>query len=217
MAAELEADLADAAAAGVDAEVYLGDDPRSVAVAWARERGLVRPRLRIALTGAAAVVGAVPGAALGLFAAYGLSGPAVGEMFGAPVRVGPQAYEMYLDPPTWLILVLYALGAAFAYAGGLTAVRAVLAWRDDPAAARTVRALSVSLPLVVLAAIAATITFSWTLGHSTRAPVVMADVAVAASVLALGTGLVRALVVREARGGGLAADSPFGLARRSFG
>jgi hypothetical protein len=199
MAAELEADLAEAAEAGVAADVYIGGAPRDVAVAWARERGLVRPRLRLVLTGAAAVVGAVPGAAFGLFAAYGLSSPAIGQMFGDEVRVGPASYEMYYEPPGWLILALYALGAAFAYAGALAAVRAVLTWRHDPAAGSTVRALTAWLPLVVLGTIAATITFSWLLGHSTSARVVVADVVVAAAALAFGAALVRALSVRAAR------------------
>lgn len=199
MEAELAADLADAAAAGLEPEDYLGADPRALAAAWARERRLVRPRLRVVLTGAAAVVGAVPGAAFGLFAAYGLSSAAVGEMFGTPVRVGPASYQMHYDPPVPLLLALYALGALFAYAGALAAVRAVLAWRNDPALAVTVRALAAWLPLVVLAAIAATITFSWALGHSTSARVVFADVAVAASVLAAGAALVRLIAVRASR------------------
>ena len=202
MAAELEADLAEAADAGLAADVYIGGAPRDVAVAWARERGLVRPRLRLVLTGAAAVVGAVPGATFGLFAAYGLSSPAIGQMFGDEVQVAPGSYEMFYEPPGWLILALYALGAAFAYAGGLAAVSAALAWRHDPAAGRTVRTLAGWLPLVVLGAIAATIAFSWSLGHSTEAYIVVADVAVAACSLAAGVAIARAFVVREARGRG---------------
>jgi hypothetical protein len=202
MAADLEADLSDAAAEDVTPEEYLAGDPRELAAAWARERGLVTPRLRAGLTSVAAVVGAVPGAAFGLFAAYGLSSPALGEMFGRPVRVGVEAYEMYLEPPAWLLLGLYAVGAGFAYAGALAAVGAALAWRHDPAAGRTVRTLAAWLPLVVFGAIAATIAFSWLLGHSTEGHIVVADVAVAACSLAAGVAIARAVVVREARGRG---------------
>jgi hypothetical protein len=70
MAAELEADLEEAASDGVSAEALLGSDPRSFAAAWAAERGLIgRPRpigrrlawvpLAIAACAMIAVTGAV--------------------------------------------------------------------------------------------------------------------------------------------------------------
>lgn len=70
MAADLEADLAEAAADGASPEEVLGPaafDPRSFAASWAAERGLVRPapvlrrRIPVALVGfvALAIVGLV--------------------------------------------------------------------------------------------------------------------------------------------------------------
>jgi hypothetical protein len=60
MATELQIDLLAAAEEGVTSDRYVGHDTRSFAVAWATERGVVRPPLRIALTTVAAVVGAIP-------------------------------------------------------------------------------------------------------------------------------------------------------------
>src|SRR5919197_6324793 len=51
MAAELEADLADAAAEGVTADELLGSDAQSFAASWATERGVIPrgvPRLLLA-------------------------------------------------------------------------------------------------------------------------------------------------------------------------
>jgi len=60
MAADVKADIAAAEADGFSAAAVIGADPRAFATAWATERGIVRPRLRLALTAASALVGAVP-------------------------------------------------------------------------------------------------------------------------------------------------------------
>ena len=63
MAADLAADLKDAAADGVSAEEFLGtgaDDARSFAAYWAAERGVVEPRPgRDRLSGRSLVLGAI--------------------------------------------------------------------------------------------------------------------------------------------------------------
>jgi hypothetical protein len=80
MAAELEADLAEAEADGVSATEMLGEsDPRRFAAAWARERGLVAPpqpkksRKQAWLWIAAFVLALAFVVVLGLFAAVGVS------------------------------------------------------------------------------------------------------------------------------------------------
>jgi len=54
MAADLEADLAAGAAEGYSPVSVVGADAKAFAAAWATERGVVRPRLRLALTATAA-------------------------------------------------------------------------------------------------------------------------------------------------------------------
>jgi hypothetical protein len=203
MAAELEDDLAKAAAEGREPEEYVGADARLFAREWASARGLVRARLRLVTTIGAAVVGALPGAAFALFAAYGLSSPAIGDMFGSPVRVGENAYQNYFEAPVWLILPLYVLGALFACGGALAGASAVLAWRLDPIRASTRRLLVAALPLGTGAAVAATILFASTQRFGTTASVVLADAFVAVAVFALFVGGARVLAVgRWVEGGG---------------
>jgi hypothetical protein len=73
MAAELEADLAEAAADGVSPEELLGEDPRSFAASWAAARGVGRPsratKALLLAAIAAFLAVAITGAALALFAA----------------------------------------------------------------------------------------------------------------------------------------------------
>lgn len=200
MAAELEADLGAAAAEGMSATSVIGSDVRGFAAAWALERGVVRPRLRLVSTALAALVGAVPGAGFGLFVAYGLSSEAMGSILGAGnVRVGDTSYQAPLLLPTWLLLVLYTLGAVFAYGGAVGAVAAVLHWRFDPAFARTVRSLVTTLPVCTAGAVGAAIVFASTRHFATSIDVVFADAAVAAAVLASGVALVRYRAVRHER------------------
>jgi hypothetical protein len=200
MAAELGADLENAAAEGLSATSVIGSDARGFAAAWAIERGVVRPRLRLGLTAFAALVGAVPGVGFGLFVAYGLSSQAIGSMLGAgEVRVGNTGYQATLSIPTWLLLVLYAVGAAFAYAGAVGAVAAVLQWRFDLALVRTVQSLAMALPVCTAAAVGAAVLFASTRDFATSTDVVFADAAVAATVLASGVVLVRYRAVRRER------------------
>ncbi len=200
MAADLEADLAAAAKEGVSPEAFVARDPNAFAIAWATARGVARPRLRLALTAAAAVAGAVPGAGFALFAAYGLSSPAVGEILGgAETRVGEHTSVTYLNLPTWLIGTLYALGALFAYAGAVATVAGVLRWRLDPAAGQTVRSLAAALPVATAAAIAASVLFASTRGFSTETPVVAGDAVVALAVFGAAVVGVRVLAVLRGR------------------
>jgi|SRR5450759_493431 len=76
LAAELEADLAVAQSDGTSTGAYVGNDPHGFALEWASARGLVRTRLALISTALASVLGAIPGAVFGLFAAYGMSSEA---------------------------------------------------------------------------------------------------------------------------------------------
>lgn len=200
MAADLEADIAAAAAEGHSARSVVGADAKAFATAWATERGVVRPRPRLALTAVAALVGAVPGVGFALFVAYGLSSEAMAEILGGGmVRVGENAYEPQLSPPSWLLLVLYGLGAVFAYAGAVGAVAAALHLRSDPVVSPTVSSLAAALPVATAASVAATILYSSTRGFSTELAVVLADAAVAGGVFALSVASVRLHAVRRER------------------
>ena len=200
MAADLESDLEAAAAEGVPPVVVIGSDVRRFAAAWATERGIVRPRLRLVTTVAAALVGVVPGVGFALFVAYGLSSEAMGAILGAgEYRVGDTGYQATLSVPEWLLLGLYALGAMFAYAGAVGAVAAALSRRFDPAFAPTVRALAFTLPLAALAAVAATVAFASTRDFSTDLSIVVAEMVVAGTVFACGVAFARVRAVRHER------------------
>jgi hypothetical protein len=92
MAAELEADLAEAGAEGVTPQQLLGADPRAFAAAWAAERGTASRRSRQA----------VLFAALALFVAVAISGLGI-AFFGGPshtVRVAsPTTIALREAPP----------------------------------------------------------------------------------------------------------------------
>ena len=78
MAADLEADLSEAAGEGVSAEEVLGSgafDPRGFAAAWARARGVVPPPVPVLPAAPAAPVGSRRASRVGL--ALALSGLAV--------------------------------------------------------------------------------------------------------------------------------------------
>jgi hypothetical protein len=200
MAVDLEADIAAAAAEGFSVPSVVGSDVRGFATAWATERGVVGPRLRLALTASAALIGAIPGVAGGLFVAYGLSSEAMGELFGAGhYRVGNTMYQSALTVPEWLLLLLYVLAALFAYAGAVGAVAAALYWRLDPALRATVRLLAFALPGAVALAVAATVAFAATRDFSTSTRVVGADVVVAAFVLGASVAALRYGAVRRER------------------
>lgn len=200
MAADLEADLAAGAAEGYSPVSVVGADAKAFAAAWATERGVVRPRLRLALTATAALLGAIPGAGFALFVVYGLSSDAMAEIFdGDVIRIGETAYEPSLSPPDWLLVSLYALGALFAYAGAVGAVAAALHLRLDPAVGRTVRRLAATLPVATVAAVGATILYSSTTNFSTNFNVVVADVVIATTVFAASAALVRFDTVRRER------------------
>jgi len=205
MAVDLEADIAAAEAEGHPATSVIGADAEAFATAWATERGVVRPRLRLALTALAALVGALPGAGFALFVAaagirYGLSSEAMaGILSDDMTRVGENAYEPDLSLPPFLLLALCLLGAVFACAGAVGAVAAALHWRNDLVAARTVRSLAAALPAATAAAVGATILYSSTRAFSTDFAVVIADVMVAAGVFAASVALVRLHAVRRER------------------
>ena len=197
MAAELAADLASASEDGVDPRSYVANDPEGFASGWAEARGLVRPRRRILTTGVTAVLGAIPGAFFGLFVAYGLSSDTFAEIFGEEVPVGENLYMYVFDPPELLLLALYAVGGAIAYAGALAAVAAILRWRLDPAAGATVRLLAALLPAAVAAAVAASIVFAWSRDFSTQLEVVLGDALVAVVVLGASAAAIRVLALRR--------------------
>jgi hypothetical protein len=143
MAAELEADLAEAASEGVSAEELLGQDPRSFAASWAaaRDIGPGPPARRAVLFAASAVflALAITGAALALFA-----GP------GHALRAGG---------PTTLAVQPMPLPAAVAAAtAGVTWVSG--APEPGPASGADTRAIGEVLLIVGLAGTAALVLLS---------------------------------------------------------
>ena len=196
MAAELESDLEAARGAGEPASTVVGSDLRSFARDWAVERGVVRPRLRLGLTAAAAVLGAIPGAGFALFVAYGLSNDTMAEIL--------QGYQSFdgaasLELPAWLLLGLYVLGAAFAYAGAVGAVAAALLLADDHVARRTIRALAVGLPAGTALAVGAAIAVAAQTQLTTGMNAGVAEAIVAAGVFAVSAAAIRWHVVRGER------------------
>ncbi len=198
MATELEAELAEAAADGVTPESFVGVDARSFAAQWAYSKGVVRSRARLLVTVLAAVAGAIPGTGFALFVAYGGSSEAFPQTF-------PGIWEYLASAGSWLLVVLYALGALFAYVGAVGAVGGVLRWRDDPAAVATARVLAVGLPFGTAAAIGLTMAFGWTQDFSTSASVVLAEALLATVVFATAVAAARFLAVRSPAGAPAAA------------
>jgi Na+-transporting NADH:ubiquinone oxidoreductase subunit NqrE len=198
LATELEADLTAAERDGTSAGMYVGSDPRAFALEWASARGLVRTRLALVSTPLASILGIIPGAFFALFVVYGMSSDAFAQVFGTEEWVGDTTVMTY-DPPTWLLLALYTLGAFFAYLGALAAVSAWLSWRLDPAKRRTLRYLALGMPFGTAAAIFAAVAFATTRHYSIERSVVFADAAVAVATFALAVAVLRIAAVRRER------------------
>jgi hypothetical protein len=196
MASELESDLEAACEAGEPASVVVGPDVRAFARDWATERDVVRPRPRLGLVAAAAVIGAIPGAGFALFIAYGISqGPMAEILRGYQSLDG----EATLELPVWLALGLYVLGAAFACAGGLGGVAAALLFVEDPAARPTIRALAIGLPAGTALAVGAAVAVAAQTRLTTGMNVGVAEAIVAAGVFAIAAAAIRWRVVRGER------------------
>ena len=176
MADELRADLATAAADGVAATDFVGGDPAGLAREWASARGLVRGRRRLIRIGVASLVGALPGASMGLFVAYGLSSEAFGRLFHnsrATFEYGAGEYgqaNAYIDLPSWLILALYVVSGSLSYLGVVAAVSAALRRVDDPDRAATLRRLRWAAPIGILTGVGAAILYGSTTGFNTDWP-----------------------------------------------
>jgi len=184
LTAELGADLADAEADGISAEAFVGHDAKALARQWATERGLARARLRVPLTAVVAVLGAIPGASFGLFAAYGLSNSALSV---------PQF-------TTWMILIFYSLAGGFAAVGTILAVRTVLSWQADLALKQTTQLFVwTTLPVMGLAVIAA-MSFANYREYASDRVTLIGDAAVPALVYGVLLGVVRAFAVLQSRG-----------------
>ena len=181
---ELEADLADAEADGISADAFVGHDARALARQWATERGLARARLGVVTTAVVAVLGAIPGASFGLFAAYGLSSN------GLPIP----------DLTTWVILIFYSLAGGFAAVGTILSVRTVLSWQADLALKQTTQLFVwTTLPVMGLAVIAA-MSFANYREYGSDRVTLIGDAAVPALVYGVLLGAVRAFAVLQSRG-----------------
>jgi hypothetical protein len=197
MTAELEADIEAAAIEGVPASELVGHDPRAFALSWARAKGVAGPRPLLASTAVAALMGALPGVAIGLLIAYG---DALSNLQQIGSGYVPNDPSEAWTPPAWLALVVYAAAALVTYAGTLAAVSAVLRWRLDPAADVTVGLLARTFPLIIASAIGLTVLFAATQGFSTNPAVVVGDLIVPAFTLAAGVVGVRLYALRRSRG-----------------
>jgi hypothetical protein len=123
MAADLEADLAEAQADGASPEQVLGNgyfDPRSFAASWALARGFVRPaphgrdsitiRIRSLVLGFCALVGvllAAAGLTIVIGSGFGRSGVAVAVRQGF---IGPGSPRVAFLPPNARRFIFPAIG-----------------------------------------------------------------------------------------------------------
>lgn len=165
MADELRSDLQHVAEAGVGPAEFLGGDSDTFARTWASERGVVRPRFRLASTTIVAAAAMLPGAG---FAAvlpllstseWGLT--ALVKAFPSqraktnldcllgPTTVGGCSSPSW-DTPAWLIAGWYATGVAIAFFGALAGSSAWLRRCGDPLRPTTLRWIAAALPTVGL-------------------------------------------------------------------
>jgi hypothetical protein len=151
----------------------------------------------LASTAVAALLGALPGVAIGLLIAYGDALSNLQQIARGYVSEDPS--ETWTPPP-WLALSVYVLAALVTYAGALAAVSAVLRWRLDAAASITVGLLARTLPLIVVGAIGLTVLFAATQRFSTDPAVIIGDLLVPAFALTAGVAGVRVWAVRRASG-----------------
>lgn len=166
MVAELNDDLRQAAKAGIDPTEFLGGDPDGFARAWASERGVIRPRLRLASTTVAATASMLPGAAfaavLPLLATseWGLSAlvevfPGQRDNTNLDCLTGPRTAAVCgsasWDTPMWFIAVWYAIAIGIVCVGALGGSSAWLRRCADPLRLRTLRWIAVALPAAGLA------------------------------------------------------------------
>ncbi|MDX6437718.1 MAG: hypothetical protein QOF45_301 [Gaiellaceae bacterium] len=193
MSADLEAELVAAAQDGVSPADFVSGDAAAFATEWALGRGVARTRPRVIGSAIAAVAGAIPGTGFALFVAYGLSSDAFAEMF-------PRLTAYLGSSGAWALLVLYAVGAAFAYAGAVAGVGAYLRWREDTVVAPTLQLLIVALPFGTAAAIGSAIALAWTQEFSTGGVVVISEVVVGGAIFAAAVGLGRAAAVSRSGG-----------------
>lgn len=203
LAAELSADLDQAAADGIDPVAYVGD-ARELAIDWATARGLVGARPRLLTAALAATAGALPGAAFALFAAYGLSSAGLARLAGLPVFCVDAACTVteqrdVFDPPAWLLLLLYGLGALFASAGAIAAVAAVLRRQLDPAIDVTIRALVRAVPVATVVVLVFAIAVASVAGLPADGPLVAVAIIAVAAAVSLSAALARLRAVRAWR------------------
>lgn len=203
LAAELSADLDQASADGIDPVAYVGD-ARELALDWATARGLVAARPRLLTAALAAMAGALPGAAVALFAAYGLSSTGLARLAGLPVFCVDAACTVteqrdVFDPPVWLLLLFYGTGALFASAGAVAAVAALLRRHLDPAIDATIRLLVRAVPAGTVVVLVAAIGVAAIADLPTDGPLVAVAIIAVPAALSLTVALARLRAVRAWR------------------
>jgi subtilisin family serine protease len=145
-------------------------------------------------TSLAALLGALPGVAIGLLIAYG---NALSNLEQIGRGYAPNDPTAVCVPPEWLAFAVYVVAALVTYAGALAAVSAVLRARLDRAAGATLRLLAWTLPVVIPAAICVTVLFAATQGFSTDRTVVAGDFLVPAFTLVASVAGARMHAVRR--------------------
>ena len=180
----LRADLAAELAAAPTADV-LGDDPGSAARDWARAREMADRRLRPATVVVPALLAGVvaAGTVLALLA-DGFSGD------GSTVLGDLHPSE---------ILAIYGFGGLLATIAMIAVAGGVLRALGDTTAMRTVRALTVALPLAGVLATASAVSIANAFGYVASARTLIAVVADVVAFVSLGIVAARWQAVRPAR------------------
>ena len=189
---ELVADLAEAAADGVDASRFVGGDAAGFAREWALARGLVRARWHV--LGCVVVAGVV-----------GFGALMVVDLIARPAWLYQAFGQQRLSAGSWL--ALYGADVALDFLTPvLAAVAVYLAVVRDGLVARTVVVVLITSPITIWASgeLAA-----WLVGP----PGTGWGALFFAGLFALGVGSLRAVVVAISRRAGTAADIEVGPPR----
>ncbi|MFG3423384.1 hypothetical protein [Micromonospora sp. NPDC048063] len=180
LTADLRAELEAAAADGLDPAELLGADPTEFALRIAEEAGVERTPPRYGQVLGVATAGAMLSLVVGYVVVISLH-----QAFVAAFDL-PRSVRV----PLWLAAgVFYGGVAAVVVAGAVLAVR--IALRDAPHIRHTAARMTLLLPPAIAAAIAAAVTFAWSLNFPLTPSAIAAEVAIVLAAFLAATALAR--------------------------